>query len=319
MKQPSFTGGTPDISVIIPLYNTKEYIQETLNSICSQTFCKLEIIVVNDGSTDGGEKIVQQMAEKDLRILLIHQENSGLSMTRNKALKEAHGRYIYFMDSDDLLEADALENCFKLCEAEQLDFVTFDAQCFTTPPAPVTTALRYDRSQSLYENTVYGGLTALKQQIRDNCYTPSCCLYLARRDFMQNLKLTFYPGIVHEDQLFSTLLYLQARRLMYINRKFFKRRIRSGSIMTRHFAWRNIGGYLTVTRELLHFARTASPDVNETIHYFLSQMLDAAVWEAHRLPLSQRIRLLTICLVKYKKFVSLHTLAVLMLKRKNKS
>ena len=108
MEQPN---GHPKVSVIIPVYNTCNYVQEALESICRQTLTDLEIIVIDDGSTDGSREVIDKIAATDSRIQVYGQTNQGLSVTRNEGLKYAVGEYIYFMDSDDLLEPDALELC----------------------------------------------------------------------------------------------------------------------------------------------------------------------------------------------------------------
>lgn len=120
MEQPN---GHPKVSVIIPVYNTCNYVQEALESICRQTLTDLEIIVIDDGSTDGSREVIDKIAATDSRIQVYGQTNQGLSVTRNEGLKYAVGEYIYFMDSDDLLEPDALELCYNKCIAEALDFV----------------------------------------------------------------------------------------------------------------------------------------------------------------------------------------------------
>ena len=113
----------PKVSVIIPVYNTCNYVQEALESICQQTLEELEIIVIDDGSTDCSRAIVEEIAIKDTRIQVYKQSNQGLSITRNQGLKFSTGEYIYFMDSDDFLEPDALELCYRKCTKEDLDFV----------------------------------------------------------------------------------------------------------------------------------------------------------------------------------------------------
>ena len=89
------------ISVIIPVYNSCSYLGACINSIRNQSYENVEIILVDDGSTDGSEKVCDQFAEKDNRIIVIHQKNSGTSVARNTGLRAASGDYIMFMDNDD--------------------------------------------------------------------------------------------------------------------------------------------------------------------------------------------------------------------------
>ncbi|HRR50123.1 MAG TPA: glycosyltransferase family A protein, partial [Bacteroidales bacterium] len=98
----------PKVSVIIPVYNSADYLKETLLSVISQTLRDTEIIVVNDGSTDKSEEIIESYQKGDSRIKYLFQPNQGQSIARNVGLDNATGDFVYFMDSDDLLEQDAL-------------------------------------------------------------------------------------------------------------------------------------------------------------------------------------------------------------------
>ena len=104
-----------NVSIIIPVYNTEEYLRECLDSIIHQTLKDIEIILVDDGSTDNSGKICDEYKEKDTRIKVIHQENQGVSVARNRGIEAAKGEYIYFVDSDDyLINNDFLENAYKI-------------------------------------------------------------------------------------------------------------------------------------------------------------------------------------------------------------
>ena len=97
------------VSVIIPLYNTEEFVEEAVRSIMCQTLREIEIIVINDGSTDNSLSIIKRLADEDKRIRIYTQYNQGPSVTRNKGYEYTQGKYVYFMDSDDYLEPEALE------------------------------------------------------------------------------------------------------------------------------------------------------------------------------------------------------------------
>ena len=113
------------ISVIVPAYNVEDYLGECLDSIINQTFTDIEIICVNDGSVDSTLDIFNDYASRDERINVISQENKGLSGARNTGLKHAKGKYIYFMDSDDYLEVNALERMYSAAEEKSADIVFF--------------------------------------------------------------------------------------------------------------------------------------------------------------------------------------------------
>jgi len=112
------------ISVIVPVYNTEEYIEKCINSITGQTYKNLEIIVVNDGSTDNSLNILKSLQSKDSRIRIINQENKGVSAARNTGLDNATGEYIAFVDSDDYLERNMYEKMLKYMEESGADLVS---------------------------------------------------------------------------------------------------------------------------------------------------------------------------------------------------
>ena len=124
------------ISVIIPVYNVAGYLEECLNHIINQTFSDIEIICINDGSTDESPDILREFAKRDNRIQIINQKNRGLGATRNRGLELSKGDYVYFMDGDDYLELTALEELYELSEKYGLDFAMFNTalilQCLSS-------------------------------------------------------------------------------------------------------------------------------------------------------------------------------------------
>ncbi|WP_077154410.1 glycosyltransferase [Bacteroides bouchesdurhonensis] len=302
-------------SIIIPVYNTKKYVRQTVKSIMNQTLKELEIIIINDGSTDESLKIVEELALQDNRIQIYSQANQGLSVARNEGIAHAQGEYLYFMDSDDLLNTNALEMCYHKCEEKELDFVFFDARTFRDDGFTNIPQLSYQHTEKLEDNKVYSGIEVLKMQLQNYVFTPSACLNVIRRRFLADCHLLFYPGIVHEDQLFTVKLYLQASKVACIHQAFFQRRLRDNSIMTSKFSSNNLKGYLTVTHELLDFKKQAhKKEIREVIDLHLSQMLNAVIWQAHTLPISKRMQLAFHVLLKYKRYVTTKNIGVLLFK-----
>ena len=113
----------PLISVIIPVYNVERYLAQCLDSVINQTYSNLEIICVNDGTRDSSREILEQYAQTDKRVVVIDQENRGLSGARNTGLKHVHGKYIMFVDSDDWIELDTCEKTVKAAEKYDVDLV----------------------------------------------------------------------------------------------------------------------------------------------------------------------------------------------------
>ena len=113
------------VSVIMPVYNSGEYLQTAVDSILSQSLKDIELILVDDGSTDGSSEKCDEYAKKDKRVVVIHQKNGGICNARNAALNIARGEYIGFSDHDDEYLPGLLEDNYKLCITQNLDFVKF--------------------------------------------------------------------------------------------------------------------------------------------------------------------------------------------------
>ena len=118
----------PEISVIIPVYNAERYLRDSLNSLLQQTFEDWEAICVNDGSADSSAQILQEYAAKDNRFIIISEPNSGQSVARNKALELAKGKYVAFLDADDLLKENFLESLYNAAEATGADLAIASIQ-----------------------------------------------------------------------------------------------------------------------------------------------------------------------------------------------
>ena len=274
----------PKVSVIIPVYNTENYLREAIESIMNQTLREIEILIVNDGSTDRSRFVINELAARDKRITVFNQENKGLSEARNRAIPHIAGEYVYFMDSDDFLESDCLEKCYKRCKEQQLDFVFFDAENKIEKEVNVSIQ-SYIRKGQLDESRIYVGQKLLEEQIHKNIFRSSVWLSFVRVDFMRMYFTRFYPGILHEDHLFTIPLYLFANRVGYIARTFFKHRIRSNSIMSKPFSMRNLRGYMVTVSEISACYKAQYP----VVQLYLKRMLNAVVWEAHKVSLADKI------------------------------
>ena len=185
------------ISIIVPVYNAENYIDIALQSICGQTYPHLEIILVDDGSTDNSLAHCEEWAKKDARIIVYHQENAGASAARNKGIELATGKYIMFIDGDDWIEKNMLEVLYTEAEHHQANV----ACCILQEDSQVADeAVRnkickkapYD--VSYFGNKVDSGLAVLK------VWGPVCKLY--RRDVIGECRFEDYK--VAEDLLFNT-------------------------------------------------------------------------------------------------------------------
>ena len=114
----------PKISIIIPIYNTESYLIKCLDSVINQTYCNLEIILVDDGSTDGSKQIIEDYEKKDSRIVAVYKKNAGVANARNTGLQISTGEYIGFVDSDDWIEPDMYQELVRVVKSERIDIVS---------------------------------------------------------------------------------------------------------------------------------------------------------------------------------------------------
>ena len=124
----------PKISIVLPVYNVEPYLRQCLDSVVNQTMRELQIICVNDGSTDGSSVILEEYASEDSRIKIIHQENQGSGSARNAAYPYIRGRYTYFVDPDDWIELDLCQHCWDKAEAAEANMVVM--RCIVHNPEP---------------------------------------------------------------------------------------------------------------------------------------------------------------------------------------
>ena len=215
------------ISVIIPVYNVAMYLEECLNHIINQTFSDIEIICINDGSTDESPDILREFAKRDNRIQIINQKNRGLGATRNRGLELSKGDYVYFMDGDDYLELAALEELYELSEKYSLDFAMFKLKNFNEKT-----------KETIYDE--YYAMPYLKKRVEDNVFDYSdvadIALRLAvnspgnffKREFVRDLK--FPEGLLFEDNVFFTKALFKAERIYFYDKFLYNRRVREDSL-----------------------------------------------------------------------------------------
>lgn len=285
----------PKVSVIVPLYNTEKYVIAAIESILEQTLEEIEIIVIDDGSTDDSLRRVARIAAQDTRIRLFTKKNEGPSEARNMGLEIAKGQYIYYMDSDDLLERDALKVCYERCEKNDLDFVFFDATAFKEDLSESLNDY-YTRSAILKEETIYTGVEVLSLLMDVNLYRSAVWLCFVRRQYLDNINLRFFPRIIHEDELYSGILHIQAKRVEYVAQPFFRRRIRPHSITSNKFSTKNMVCYYVVISELRKYANRENGKHKPIIDKLCAYILNPAIYRASAFSLHERLDQLQYCI-----------------------
>jgi glycosyltransferase involved in cell wall biosynthesis len=296
---------------VIPVYNTADYLEEALRSVMNQTLKDIEIIIIDDGSTDDSLSIIKKLLLEDNRIQCFSQSNQGQSVARNIGIDKARGKYIYFMDSDDFLEEEALQHCYIKAEKNKLDFVVFNAAILNKDNS-FTISFDY-KKPILNEEYIYSGKSLLFKMLTQKTYQCSPCIHFISFKFIESFHLRFYPGIIHEDELFSALFYMQAQRVGYMNATFFKRRLRPDSVMTKQYTIRNVDCYLVVTEQLVLFARDKDIHSKQLINKLIAYILDPNIYRANTFTLGERFSIFVRCLCKgYFRFISFKTMIVLL-------
>ncbi len=220
----------PKVSIIVPVYNVENYLRECLDSLINQTFEDFEIICVNDGSSDSSLDILNEYASNDNRIRIITQENAGPSNARNNGLDNAAGDYIYFMDSDDILDLNAIKELYDLAVEKDLDLVIFKLISFDDETKEQFTSNYYEMeflTKSVPDKVFsHGDLTP--QDVYKIAVSPPGKLF--RRDLIGDLR--FPEGLLFEDNPFFVECMFKAKRVYFYDKYLYNRRIRRNSITT---------------------------------------------------------------------------------------
>lgn len=222
--------GNPMVTVIMPVYNTQDYLEESVRSVLDQDFANLELICIDDGSTDSCPEILERISGEDRRVRVLRQENAGQGTARNRALGVARGTYVYCLDSDDLMAKGSLGRIVAMMEAEELDYLGFDGEVFSDDPSIECDANAYMRS-SEYEQVRSGrDLFWPLQKSGDLSLSP--CIFMAKRSMLDVRGVRFAEDRVHEDDLYSFMALLGAERARTVRETVLLRRYRANSTMT---------------------------------------------------------------------------------------
>lgn len=201
------------VTVVVPVYNVERYLGECLDSLVGQTLTDIQIVCVDDGSTDGSGALLAQYASRDDRIRVVTQQNRGLGGARNTGLRHASGRYIMFLDSDDYLEAGALEELVGLCEAHDADIAVCRLRYFYMDSGESVVG-----TWTLRTDMVPCGVPFNRRDVNGLLYdfvTPSACNKLIRREFLERHDLRFHEELRRaEDVPFTFVSLACAERIV---------------------------------------------------------------------------------------------------------
>lgn len=211
------------ISIIVPVYNVEKYVEKCIQSLINQSYKNIEIILVDDGSNDRSNKIIDEYAKVDSRILTIHQKNKGVSAARNAGLKVATGEYVGFVDPDDYVDYQMYETMLKKIELNMSDFAVCGFSKVT----------ELSDKEEIFE--IKDELLSPKKCVEDlfdfrggYAIKPSVCNKLFRRDKIGDLKFDENIGI-SEDLKFVVQYILKCNSIVYVKQAFYKNLQRDGS------------------------------------------------------------------------------------------
>ena len=210
------------VTIIIPVYNVEKYLREAIDSAINQTYKNLEIILVDDGSTDKSGEICDEYIKLDNRIKVIHKKNGGLSDARNAGLDSCTGKYIMFLDSDDFLEPDAVENMYNEIVEKDADYVignyinaTEEGEKWEKPVFDLEKYKPFKLSIHDYMNSFF-------------IMNSSVCNKIFKKEFIDKLNLRFIVGLPAEDAIFTTYCFIKSEKVYYIPNLVFNYRQRKG-------------------------------------------------------------------------------------------
>lgn len=239
------------VSVIVPAYNVEMYLPECLDSLLGQTLKNVEIIVINDGSTDATGAIADMYALKDERVRVVHQENMGLS-SRNRGTDLAIGEYILFVDSDDWIAADTLEKFYETAVSNCADVVMGNILfCYSSGER----INKFKHIPPELKNRVLPGKKVFCELIQHQALPPMVVSYFCRREWLLEKQLRFEP-VLHEDELWTPVALCSANKMIVLDFDFYFYRQRAGSVTYKESSPDRIHALFFIANRLVKYAAT---------------------------------------------------------------
>ena len=235
----------PRVSVVIPVYKVEKYLPACLDSVLSQSLQDIEVICIDDASPDRCPELLDEYARRDARVRVLHlPENHQQGYGRNRGTEMAKGKYVYFLDSDDMITPEAMEELYNLAERDQLDCIYFDSQVIYENKELEKKNVTYTTGRrGKYENRVYSGRELYELFIEQNDWNCYVQRTFWRREFLLDNEVFSPEHTEHEDEFFSFKGALLAQRVRYIAKDYFIRRYRDDSVMTRPAHPKDFHGY----------------------------------------------------------------------------
>lgn len=260
----------PLVSVIVPVYNVKRYLERCLWSILKQSYTNIEIILVNDGSSDGSELICDEFRKKDKRIILINQENSGLSAARNSGLDIHHGSYIVFVDSDDFIHPDMIKEMLELSVSKRADIVECGIKTIKEDKGKSELA-KWETPSWSSKEIRYKVLQG--EQILTSCLDYKTKIMVWNKVYRSQLfeKIRFPEGVINEDEFVTPFVADLCKTYVITSRPYYAYVERKESIMHTDFNEQNLAVIKALDERLEFFSAKYDGRYDSLIqyHYFI--------------------------------------------------
>ena len=261
----------PKITIIVPVYKVEPYIRKCVESIIDQTYQRIEVILVDDGSPDNCGAICDEYARTDSRIIVIHTENEGVYCARNKALDVATGDYLMFVDSDDWVEPDFCETALRLAQENNVQMVAFMFNnVFEDRDHSIT-----EKRPAVFRKPGYMEASEAVRHLilRDSSLANYLCNKLFKRSLFEGFR--FPKGRVLQDQAATYLMMLRAGRIYVSNAVLYNYLQHSGSITaTTRYSFKMFASLFAIWQERLPILRQYCP---ENVRHQMMQLADLSV------------------------------------------
>ena len=214
----------PKVSIVIPTYNVENYLRECMESVINQTLSDIEIICINDGSTDGSLKILREYADRDERVILIDKKNEGYGVGMNTGMDIATGEYIGIVEPDDFVPLTMYEDLYNIAKENELDFVKADFYRFTRDERTGKLNLVYNRLDSTGEN--YNQVICPFEKPYVTKFIMNTWSGIYRRKFIEEHRIRHNttPGAAFQDNGFFWQTFMYAKRCMFLDRPYYMNR-----------------------------------------------------------------------------------------------
>lgn len=262
-----------DVSVIVPVYNAEKHLDECIRSICAQTLRNIEIICVDDGSTDSSVEILNRFSQEDPRIAVVRQENAGAGAARNHGMRLATGKYLSFLDADDFFDPQMLEKAFAKAEADQAELVVFKADFYNEKLHRFSPCSYGLRENMLPVHRPFAGVEIEKDVFK--VVVGWAWDKLFRADFVRANSLQFQEQRSSNDMLFVFSALVKARRISTVPEILAHQRRHAGGTLsvTRERSWKCFYHALIALREQLRswglYERFEQDYINYALHFSL--------------------------------------------------